>query len=367
MGEWRETTLGEMATFQRGFDITQDQQVPGSVPVISSGGIKSFHSEAMSPGPGVVIGRKGSLGTVFYSEGPYWPHDTTLWVKDFHGNNPRFVYYFMRGFDVGHLDNGTSNPTLNRNHLHPIRVRWPDMATQDSIVDLLGAIDDKIVANKKATLTALNLALSVVKVSAADHRVPLGELAHQKREQADPRSISDHEVQHFSLPAFDQGCHPVIEDPRSIKSSKFAIRRPSVLFSKLNPHTPRIWLVHPYERMRSYASTEFVVLEPRECSAEMLWLACAQSELSGELAGLARGTSNSHQRVSPSDILERQVIDPSKLPGAVIDECERTMKLAASLHEEIPRLIAVREALLPNLLNGNLAVRAADNLLSQTV
>jgi type I restriction enzyme S subunit len=97
----------------------------------------------MATGPGVVIGRKGSLGTAHYVDTDYWPHDTTLWVTDFKGNHPRFVYYFLRWLDVRHLNVGVSNPTLNRNHLYPTPVIWPDRGTQDRVVLALDAAQKK--------------------------------------------------------------------------------------------------------------------------------------------------------------------------------------------------------------------------------
>ena len=63
---WKQCQLGDVLTLQRGFDITRKEQKQGSVPVISSSGINSFHNTAKVNGPGVIIGRKGSLGTVFY-------------------------------------------------------------------------------------------------------------------------------------------------------------------------------------------------------------------------------------------------------------------------------------------------------------
>ena len=134
---WVHSTIGDQLALQRGFDITKNQQHPGKVPVVSSGGIKSFHDKAMVKAPGVVIGRKGTLGKVFYLEDDYWPHDTTLWVKDFKGNDPRFIYYFFLGLDVTHLDSGTANPALNRNQVHPIEVDWPPLARQEAIVSTL--------------------------------------------------------------------------------------------------------------------------------------------------------------------------------------------------------------------------------------
>ena len=88
---WEVKRFDSFSVLQRGFDITKKQQRPGDYPVVSSGGASSYHDVAKVKGPGVVIGRKGSLGTVHYIPDDYWPHDTTLWVKDFKGNNPQFV------------------------------------------------------------------------------------------------------------------------------------------------------------------------------------------------------------------------------------------------------------------------------------
>src|SRR5690348_1049429 len=95
--DWIKSTIGHQATLQRGFDITRAEQTFGVVPVVSSGGVASYHATAAAKGPGVVLGRKGVVGSVYFIKSDYWPHDTTLWVKDFHGNNPRFVYYFFKG------------------------------------------------------------------------------------------------------------------------------------------------------------------------------------------------------------------------------------------------------------------------------
>lgn len=130
----------------------------GTVPVISSGGVSSCHDTAIDKGPGVIIGRKGSLGTVHWSPGPYWPHDTTLWVKDFKGNDRRFIYYFLKTLDTKSLDVGSSNPTLNRNHVHPLPVSWPTFSEQYQIAAVLGALDDKIELNRKTTTTLEEMA-----------------------------------------------------------------------------------------------------------------------------------------------------------------------------------------------------------------
>jgi len=139
-----DTIVGEQITLQRGFDITKKQQRPGDVPVVSSGGIKSYHDTSMVDAPGVVIGRKGSLGTVFFLDENYWPHDTTLWVKDFKGNDPKLVYYLLLGLDVKSLDSGAANPALNRNLVHPLAISWPEKNKQKKLVSALDALAGNI-------------------------------------------------------------------------------------------------------------------------------------------------------------------------------------------------------------------------------
>lgn len=140
---WREGRFDEFILLQRGYDITKDEQHDGIVPVVSSSGIKSFHNESRANGPGVVIGRKGTLGKVFYVDCPYWPHDTSLWVKDFKGNNPKFVYYLLTTLNLKSLDTGTSNPTLNRNYVHALKIAMPNIEDQKIIVEILSSIEQK--------------------------------------------------------------------------------------------------------------------------------------------------------------------------------------------------------------------------------
>jgi type I restriction enzyme S subunit len=123
--------------------------------------VSSFHDTAAAPGPGVVLGRKGVVGSVFYLSDAYWPHDTTLWVKDFHGNDPRFIYYVFRSLArrLATMDVGSANPTLNRNHVHPLKVRWPrSLDEQRGIATTLGALDDKIELNRRMSETLLEVA-----------------------------------------------------------------------------------------------------------------------------------------------------------------------------------------------------------------
>ncbi|MEH2191694.1 MAG: restriction endonuclease subunit S [Nostoc sp.] len=146
---WIVSRFDSLCVLQRGFDITKKEQNPGKFPVISSGGISSYHNFAKVKGPGVIIGRKGTLGSVHYVDCDYWPHDTTLWVKQFNENNPLFIAYFLYFLNLKRFDSGASNPTLNRNTVHAMTIAYPKKEEQQEIAAILKACDRKIQALEK--------------------------------------------------------------------------------------------------------------------------------------------------------------------------------------------------------------------------
>jgi type I restriction enzyme S subunit len=174
MSEWKETTLGYFLTFQRGFDITKKQMIEdGIYDVIFSSGIGGKHNEYKIEAHGVVIGRKGTLGTVFYCENRFWATDTTLWVKDFHGNYPKFAYYFLKTLNLGQYDCGSANPTLNRNHIHLLNIKIPVLAEeQKRIADVLSCLDAKIENLRRQNETLENIAQTLFKHWFIDFEFP---------------------------------------------------------------------------------------------------------------------------------------------------------------------------------------------------
>jgi type I restriction enzyme S subunit len=150
MTAFHQIQLGDAITLQRGFDITKSEQSDGDIPIVSSSGVSSYHNKWKVKGPGLVIGRKGTLGSVHFIRSNYWPHDTTLWVKDFKGNTPRFLNYFLQTLKLENFDVGASNPTLNRNHVHKIKVIFPKTVdTQKKIAAVLSAYDELIENNRR--------------------------------------------------------------------------------------------------------------------------------------------------------------------------------------------------------------------------
>ncbi len=146
--KWKTVYLEDLVVFQRGFDITKAEQQTGTIPVVSSSGIGSYHNVAKNTAPGIVIGRKGTLGSVFYLQTPFWAHDTTLWAKEIKGD-ARFIYYLLRVLKLEQFDVGGANPTLNRNHIHKIKILIPPIDVQKKISKILSNYDDYITNNDK--------------------------------------------------------------------------------------------------------------------------------------------------------------------------------------------------------------------------
>ena len=109
----------------------------------------------------MVTGRYGTLGRVYFIREDFWPHNTTLWVKDFHGNDQRFVYYLLGALKLADQSAVSAVPGVNRNDLHRLSVSIPTLPIQRRIAEILGRLDDKIEVNRRInrTLEAMAQAL----------------------------------------------------------------------------------------------------------------------------------------------------------------------------------------------------------------
>lgn len=144
MADWKEYKLGDVITFQRGHDLPKTQMINGEFPVAGSNGIIGYHNNFTTKAPGVTIGRSGNIGTPHFYLSDFWAHNTVLYIKDFKGSEPKFIYYFLKKFDFSQFNAGSAVPTLNRNHIHEIEILLPPLAEQQAIAEVLASLDAKI-------------------------------------------------------------------------------------------------------------------------------------------------------------------------------------------------------------------------------
>ena len=141
---WEVGRFDELATLQRGFDLPVQERVDGKYKIYGSNGVIGFHDDFKVAGEGVVTGRSGSLGEVWFVGVDFWALNTTLYVKNFHQNHPKFIYYFLIWFDLSRYGTGTGVPTLNRNDVHNVCVAYPPLPEQQKIASILSSMDTHI-------------------------------------------------------------------------------------------------------------------------------------------------------------------------------------------------------------------------------
>jgi type I restriction enzyme, S subunit len=380
MAGWHKLALGEALTFQRGFDITKDEQRDGPYPVFSSSGPKSTHVKFKVRGPGVIIGRKGTLGSVFYSQGDYWPHDTTLWVKDFHGNCPKFGYYFLQTMGFERLDVGASNPSLNRNHIHTIPVLWPSLPVQRRIAGILSAYDDLIENSQRRIRILEEMARTLYrewfvhfrfpgyeKIKLVDSRVgpvPEGwevkkllEVAEVNRAQIRVRAAPN-ELYYIDISSVSPG------QINAITTYAFAdapgrarriVQHGDVLWSCVRPNR-RSYALLMQPKPNTIASTGFAVLTATRVPFTFLYFATTTDDFVSYLTNNASGAA--YPAVT-SETFEKAdlVIPPSRLLQLFGEATIPMAEQVDTLQRQTGNLRLTRDLLLPRLLSAQVNLK----------
>lgn len=301
------------------------------------------------------------------------------------------------------FNSGGSRRAITKGHIESFKLPLPPVVEQHAIASVLGALDDKIEQNRRTVQTLEKLARAIfrawfvdfepVKAKAAGATnfpsmpqpvfdalpttfidsdigpVPEGweagtikDLTALSKAQVKPQESPEEIFDHFSIPAFDAGMRAVVEPGSAIKSNKFLVVDGCVLLSKLNPRIARVWLPPSACDRRQIASTEFLVFIPVEPSdRHYLYCQFQQREFREELAQEASGTSNSHQRVRPKDVLEHPCVMPApSFRKAFANIADPLFALQLANSSESVKLAGMRDYLLPKLLSGEVRVRAAE-------
>lgn len=397
MAEWpivhfHELAASEKSAFSKpyGSAITKDDYLPQGVPVvrgvnlgkgiflddefvfISNEKADQMPGANLAPGD-LVITHRGTIGQVsMIPRSPRYSRYvlSTSQVKarlDLKRALPEFYYYWFasptgrhelisKSSTVGVPGIGQPVATIKS-----LKVPHPPLSVQKAIAHLLAALDDKIAVNDRIARSSEELVIALASEERWSSTTSLGSIVNHVRNQVAPKELTAEFVAHYSLPAFDAGRRPEIVNPNSIKSAKFLVTSPAVLLSKLNPTTPRVWNVAPDNLFPALASTEFLVLRPTDyLNPAEVWAVCSQPTFTKEVAGKVTGTSNSHQRVKPGDLLAADVTDPRSIPLSTRHQITSLSNRAQVSRQEAAVLAELRDTLLPKLMSGEIRVRDAE-------
>jgi type I restriction enzyme S subunit len=384
VGEWANLRLGDVLTLQRGFDITKNEQKRGSIPVVSSSGIGSLHSDYKAPGPGVVIGRKGSLGTVFFLNQPFWPHDTTLWVKDFKDNDPFFCYLLLKTLRLEELDAGSSNPSLNRNHAHNQQVTCPQVGTQRRIAAVLSAFDELIEINERRIALLEDLARSLYRewfvrfrfpghedVGLVDSELgpipegwevrPLGQVCSLLRSGGTPRRSVGANWDGGATPWFKTGeltDRPLFDSLEHVTGASGArVFDPPAIFMAIYgaPTVGRLgWVTQP-----SSCNQAAIAMRANNPEREQDWLWYELEAMRGHFNAMAQGAAQ--QNIGKEKVEGTRVLVPAAVPLESFVAAVRPLRdLWEKLAAQVARFAATRDLILPRLVTGRLDISDVD-------
>ena len=282
---------------------------------------------------------------------------------------PRYInYYLIQPKMIDYINNmsgQSAQPNINFQEISSLELLLPPLKEQKIISESLTSLDDKIDLLQRQNKILEELAQTLFRqwfIEEANDEwkeYEIRDFATHKKISIKPAENPNDSFLHFSLPAFDTNKEPNIELGSDIKSNKYQVESFSILMSKLNPKTPRIWDIYFEPNENSICSTEFQVVQPNNKSLFPFISTLLKSpKVTGELAMSASGTSGSHQRVKPEDIFNISFATPS------IDRMKEFSELLEPNYlkqmknqNQIQTLENMRDTLLPKLMSGEVKIQ----------
>lgn len=282
-----------------------------------------------------------------------------------------FFFYLLRYLKPNFVGIARNKQTTGLGHvtrrdLEGISIAYPPLPEQRAIAEVLGALDDKIEGNRSVIEKSESFATTCIETS--ECMVRLGDIASIEKSTLSPQNFASQIVDHFSIPAYDARRVPIRELGQNVKSSKHQLHGTRVLISKLNPHISRVWYAATEPHVLAIASTEFICFKSVSGSnPEELWASCKSRQFSEQLQERVTGTTGSHQRVRPEDILSISINDPRELSEASRLTVQDAIQLVNTLQTENLKLADLRDTLLPKLLSGEIQVREVAERVGEVV
>ena len=285
-----------------------------------------------------------------------------------------FAYYLLRTADlrshlIANMNGSSGRQRVQADALRNYVVDLPSIDEQRRIAGVLGALDDKIESNQAVITRAEQLIDEIAVQRATDlPMVALSEVCSLSKSTWKPETSPDQTVQLFSLPAFDEGATPEQAAVASIKSNKTLMDRPGILVSRLNPRISRMWWVETDAARVNVCSPEFAYLTAGDMHGlACTWLAVRSPEFRGEMVDRVTGTSGSHQRVRPADLMTIGVPDYRSLAEHIQATVLTLLHLVSDRRRQSVALAELRDVLLPELMSGRMRVDEAGCLVSEAL
>ena len=365
MEEWIKCPLGDILNFRRGHDLPKTSMILGDIPVAGSNGIIGFHNVSTPISPCITIGRSGNVGTPYIYD-KCWAHNTVLYIDDYKGNDPKYLYYLLKTLPLASFGGGSAVPTLNRNHIHPLEVDFcRDIELQKKIAGILSKIDDKIELNRQINDNLEQQAQAafnniIVQYSECE-TINLSEIAVLNPKRAIAKGTLARSIEMAQLPT--SGSFPAGWDMKEYNGG-MKFQNGDTLMARITPclENGKVAYINFLEENEvAFGSTEYIVIASKGAIAPEVFYFLTRYNDFVDFAVKNMNGSSGRQRVSAETIgtYKLPIISPEDMVILETIAKEALNKIKYNSLENI-RLSEIRDTLLPKLMSGELEINEID-------
>lgn len=355
--EWPVKPLSEVIGLRRGFDLPNALRAEGPYPILSAGTQVGAHSEAKVKGPGFAVGRATNLGVPQWSDSDFWPLNTTLYAEDYKGNDARWLYRLFQVLDLSGFDSGSVQPMLNRNYIAQVPVAVPPLPVQRAIAEVLGALDDKIAANRGVLeLAADVMRLTVEQAVDRGELRRLGDIAEFLNRRRIPLSKAQREARGGRVPYYgaagrlDTVDEPIFEEPLVLVGEDG-----SVVTEDGRAVVQYIW-------GPAWVNNHAHVLRGAAVATSLLRWLLVRAEVRHLVTGAVQ------PKISMGNLKSLQVPTPRPQDKSRLERlCEAFATQERALRDANEALTQTRDELLPLLMSGKITVKDAEKTVEGVV
>jgi type I restriction enzyme S subunit len=367
--------LGDVVEFRYGKSLPDRDRKQGDVPVYGSGGVGGFHNVALVSGPGVIVGRKGSVGSVFYEPRNFYPIDTTYYVVPKADLDLRYSFFLLCNLPLASMNSDVAVPGLNRDRALGLNVKIPSPTIQKTIANVLSTYDDLIDNNRRRMALLEDSARQLYREWFVRLRFPGHEhtpivdgvlqgwvkLPATEALEINPKiKLSDAE-EHWFVEMANLPTDSMVIEGAYLREGRSGpkFQNGDTLFARITPclengKTGFVDFMDEGEVGRG--STEFIVLRSKRVTPEFVYCLSRTYEFRGNAIKSMIGSSG-RQRVQESCFEKFMVnVPPTSLLRLFSDFAELAFEEIKNLASQNQKLRQARDLLLPRLMNGELAV-----------
>lgn len=372
---WPSVRMGDLLSLEYGKPLPRATRIgTGSVPVAGSNGVDGFHDAELVPGPGIVVGRKGSAGKVTWFEAGFWPIDTTYFVAhDDRATDRRWLYYLLQNAHLERLNKTTGVPGLNRNDAYAERALLPPPSEQRRIVKILDQADALRKLRREADAKAARILPALFLKMFGDPATnpmgwPVKRLGDDDVCEVNPRATrglsDDLDASFVPMADIDERLGRIVGNQvravREVKKGFTPFQNADVLFAKITPcmQNGKAAIAEGLANDVGYGSTEFHVLRPAPGVAAEWVFALVRLETFRAQAKSAFTGSAGQQRVPANFLKQFRVPVPDPTAMTTFAQAARTaMQLCGTAEPASAKLDTLFSNLLQRAFSGQLTAK----------